>query len=113
MELSTIPTVTYIFRPPQVQMQPADPKRERLWEFYGFAQGISVLKQHDGSYLQTAFPTTDNIDAALITYLGGHEYVVDAAEAAALTAAGYGGELEISGASGYGIGAYGVGPYGL
>ena len=51
--------------------------------------GITVLKSPSGGYTAVENPSTQDIDAAAITYLGGHTYTVSDAEAADLTAAGY------------------------
>jgi len=56
-------------------------------------QGVSLLKE-SGIYRQVPTPLAEEIDAADITYLGGHVYEIDAAEAAALTTAGYGEWIE-------------------
>ena len=40
--------------------------------------------------VQRRHPSTDEIAAADVTYLGGHEYAIDAAAAAVLVTAGYG-----------------------
>lgn len=55
--------------------------------------GYTVLKAKDGSYSQVTYPTSDDLAAAAAAYLGGHVYPVSDAEAAALTAAGYGAYL--------------------
>lgn len=51
--------------------------------------GYTVLKT-GGSYVQVSDTTPEAIAAADAAYLGGRSYAVDAAEIAALTAAGYG-----------------------
>ncbi|MDE2469286.1 MAG: hypothetical protein KGL35_11220 [Bradyrhizobium sp.] len=101
----------HVFRPPTIKLRPADPQGERLWLYYGIDQGISIIKNQDGTYTEQMFPTTDQINAAAFVYMGGHEYVVDDAEYAALVAAGYlGGFPNAQGV--YGVGAYGSGRYG-
>jgi len=50
----------------------------------------NVFKLNDGTYTETQ--PTDPTRIA-ITYYGGHEYEVSAAEVAALTAAGYGASI--------------------
>lgn len=61
-----------------------------LWRHYSARPvGQSVLKT-GGVYVTKQTPTTTECAAADIVYLGGHVYTVDATEAAALTAAGYG-----------------------
>jgi hypothetical protein len=58
--------------------------------FKSRARGRTVLKSVAGVYTTVDTPTQDEIDAAAICYLGGHIYPISAAEATALTAAGYG-----------------------
>lgn len=90
-----IPTVippiepTYCFSPPSIRQGPADPQGERLWLYYKNDVGITVLKNYDGTYTQTQFPSQDDVAAAAAAYLGGHIYVVKQSEAFALNAAGY------------------------
>jgi len=50
--------------------------------------GLSVLKK-SGVYVTKEFPSQDECDAADLVYLGGHRYLVDADEAAALSTAGF------------------------
>jgi hypothetical protein len=52
-------------------------------------RGVTVLKS-GSSYTQVSYPEAADLTAADIVYLGGCVHTVDAAEAAALTAAGYG-----------------------
>ena len=54
------------------------------------AQGHNVWKKTDGTYTETQ-PLPSEI---ALTYLGGHSHPVTDAEAAALTAAGYGDHIE-------------------
>jgi len=63
----------------------------RLFKFLApTARGRNVFKLNDNSY-------TDNQPAdmttVIITYHGGHDHIVSASEASALTAAGYGANL--------------------
>lgn len=82
----------------------------RLFRRVGVPQAISVLK-FDAAYQQVREPTSEQIEQADRAYLGGHVYLIDDAEAAALTTAGYGGYVtEVSDA--YGWGSYGSGIYG-
>lgn len=86
--------------------EPQDPLASRLWRHFGVRgpRGRSLLKNDDGTYTLVDTPTSDECDAAKeekwpdggvrpVFYLGGHRYEVTAAEAADLTAAGYGGFL--------------------
>lgn len=78
-----------------------DPGERRFWSYFGGQpRGKSVVKT-GGSYVLTVTPSQDVIDAAdrrvdpttgevvPAVFLGGHEYVVSDAEAAALELAGY------------------------
>lgn len=56
--------------------------------FKARARGRTVLRI-DGAYATYDDPAESLIDSATEVYLGGHVYTVDAATAAALTAAGY------------------------
>lgn len=58
--------------------------------FKSRARGRTVLKSTLGVYTTVDTPSQDQIDAAAVCYLGGHVYPVSAAEASALTTAGYG-----------------------
>ena len=60
----------------------------RLFMRMRLTRAISVLKI-EGEYYEMRFPSQDEIAESDIVYHGGHEYYVDAAEAADLTAAGY------------------------
>lgn len=53
-------------------------------------RGRTVLKATNGTYSTVDVPTVDQMAAAAAVYQGGHVYTVSTAEAAALTAAGYG-----------------------
>lgn len=52
------------------------------------ACGKTVIKE-DGVYRTKSYPTQAELEAADAYYLGGHIYEVSAAEATALTAAGF------------------------
>lgn len=56
--------------------------------------GITILKT-SGNYVAIQDPTAEQVGASDIAYLGGRDYRVDATEAAALTAAGYGSFLSL------------------
>ena len=56
------------------------------------ACGRSVLKE-SGVYTTVDNPPADRVNAADVAYIGGHRYEVTAAEATALTNAGYGAYL--------------------
>lgn len=76
----------YLFIPPTVNEGPMG--GNWLFARYTRVQGVSVLKIN-GSYVEMRFPSQDDFNLASVVYQGGHEYPVDATEAAALTAAGY------------------------
>lgn len=67
---------------------------ERLWKFYDAQpRGVNIMKYTDGTYETTdSYPfVIDGVGKVVaIAYTGGHAYTVTTAEAAALTAAGYG-----------------------
>lgn len=75
------------FTPPTVDEAPAG--EGPLFYRYKLTRGISVLKV-GAAYREVRYPSQEEIEAADITYMGGHAHTVDATEAAALTAAGYG-----------------------
>lgn len=80
-----------IFTPPTVRDRPLG--YDRLFRhFRNELRGVNVWKLIDGTYTQR-----EPFDLALvaITYHGGHEYPVSAAEAASLTTAGYGANLVV------------------
>lgn len=77
-----------IFTPPTVDEGPAG--GGPLFFRYKIARADAVLKK-DGVYTQTRVPSQDEINEADIYYAGGRGgYEVSEAEAADLTAAGYG-----------------------
>jgi len=59
-----------------------------LFERYRLVRGITVLK-NSGVYTQVRYPSSEEVEAADIAYIGGYSYEVDASEKAALEAAGY------------------------
>lgn len=76
----------YRFTPPVVAEAPVGPGR--LFSYYKMNRGVTVLVT-DGVVSEVRFPSQEEIDAADYAYIGGHEYVISADEAAVLTAAGY------------------------
>lgn len=87
--------------------------RHPLFGRLEFLQGVSLLKK-DGLYRQVETPTDEECADADRVYLGGRVYLIDAEEAAALEAAGYGAWIDdrTPVLVGYGEGAYGEGFYG-
>jgi hypothetical protein len=66
-----------------------DESTNRLFShFGGQARGRTVLRE-GGVYSTVDSPSADRVAAASEVYMGGHAYEVTAAQAAALTAAGY------------------------
>ena len=78
--------MAYRFTTPTISEGPAG--EGRLFSRYRLVRGISVLKI-DGQYYQVRYPSTEEIAGAQAAYIGGYSYTVDAAEKAALEAAGY------------------------
>lgn len=86
--------MAFQFQPPATIELPrttARPHRDdRFWSRIRRGKvGSTVLKRPDGTYLTVSYPTQVDIAEASAVYMGGHIYDVSAAEAAALTAAGY------------------------
>ena len=79
-----------VFTPPFIHIRD---KSSMAFHFPGTDIGITVLKEGT-SYRQVSNPTHEEVTAATIAYLGGRSYTVDTAEAAALTAAGYGANIK-------------------
>lgn len=78
--------MAYRFTTPTISEGPAG--EGRLFSRYRLVRGITVLKI-DGQYYQVRFPSSEEVAAAQIAYVGGYSYPVDAAEKASLEAAGY------------------------
>lgn len=76
-----------LFSPPtrRRRMDDRDPLFGRMF----INEGITVLKNPDGSYITVESPAPAQVDAAAVVYTGGHVYEVPLVEADALTAAGY------------------------
>lgn len=103
----------YLFTPPS---QPqGSVVGGRLFGRMRLSVGQTLLKK-DGFYTLVYDPSGEDVDAADIAYLGGHEYLVSDVEAADLRTAGYSANLKAIATEGgpttYGSGAYGVGNYG-
>lgn len=75
-----------VFIPPTIEEGPIG--GHRLFYYYKMLRSISVLKI-DGVYVEIREPSQDEIALATEVYLGGHEYPVSDAVAAALEADGY------------------------
>jgi hypothetical protein len=59
-----------------------------LFARYTRKQGVTVYRL-DGEFYEDRFPAQDDLIDADLIYLGGHEYVVNATEKAALESVGY------------------------
>lgn len=78
--------MAYRFTTPTISEGPAG--EGRLFSRYRLTRGITVLKI-DGEYYEVRNPSSEDVQAAQIAYVGGYSYPVDATEKAALEAAGY------------------------
>ena len=76
----------YKFTTPTISEGPAG--EGPLFERFRLVRGITVLKI-DGIYYEVRYPSSEEVAAADIAYMGGYSYEVDATEKAALEAAGY------------------------
>lgn len=82
----------YEFRPPTVRRSFSPRHRDFLWSKVFYDEGVTVVKTISGGYRQELLHNTEAPDIAVV-YPGGSVSRVDDAEAAALTAAGYGAYL--------------------
>jgi hypothetical protein len=80
---------TWTFRTPTVQEGLLAWGNDPLLMRLHLDQGITILN-NSGTYSAVRFPTQDELAAATVYYMGGHEYVVDDATKAALEAANVG-----------------------
>lgn len=80
----------YIFVTPSIEETPV--ALDRLNARFRLSRGITVLKLSGGSYIQVRYPAQTELEDEdiMAVYMGGHRHAVSAAEAAALTLAGYG-----------------------
>lgn len=78
-----------------------------LWRFYGFSQGLALVKS---AGIWTLQPTVV-IDEAEAFFQGGMAHVIDSATVDELTAAGFGAYIKPADNE-YGGGPYGAGAYG-
>lgn len=91
----SITPAVWVFYPPTVDdvpntsLQEGKPPSNALLKHYARkTRGRNVVKE-SGAYTTVDTVTQARLDAADLYYLGGHRYVVTAAERAALVAAGY------------------------
>ena len=78
--------MAYRFTTPTISEGPAG--EGRLFSRYRLVRGVSVLKIN-GVYYQLRNPSSEEVEAAQVAYIGGYSYEVDFAEKTALEAAGY------------------------
>lgn len=78
--------MSYLFVPPIVEEGPMG--GNWLFARYKRKQGVTVYRIGTTWY-EDRFPSLDDLDAADVYYLGGHEYPVTADEKADLESAGY------------------------
>lgn len=79
--------MAYIFTTPTI-LEEMEGDYHPLFSRIKIPKGISVLK--NGSvYTEVRFPSSEEVDAADVAYIGGYSYEVDATEKSALEAAGY------------------------
>ena len=78
--------MAYKFTTPTILEGPAG--EGRLFSRYRLLRGITVLKV-DNVYYQVRYPSSEEVDAAEVAYIGGYSYEVDEAEKIDLEAAGY------------------------
>lgn len=78
--------MAYKFTTPTVSEGPAG--EGRLFSRFRLVRGVTVLKINN-VYYQVRYPSSEEVEAADIAYIGGYSYTVDSTEKAALEAAGY------------------------
>lgn len=78
--------MAYRFTTPTISEGPAG--EGPLFERFRLVRGITVLRI-DGEYFQVRFPSSEEVQAAEVAYIGGYSYEVDEAEKTRLEAAGY------------------------
>jgi len=78
--------MAYRFTTPTISEGPAG--TGRLFSRYRLTRGISVLKI-DGVYYELRYPSSEEVAAAEVAYIGGYSYEVSAGEKAQLEEAGY------------------------
>jgi hypothetical protein len=78
--------MAYRFTTPTISEGPAG--EGRLFSRYRLTKGISILKI-DGEYYQVQYPSSEEVEAAEIAYIGGYSYEVEEGEKIQLEEAGY------------------------
>ena len=79
--------MAYLLIPPVVMEGPAG--GGPLFSRYKLPRGVSLLVGQDNSVISVRYPSEYQLADARVAYIGGHEYVIDDAEAQILTDAGY------------------------
>lgn len=79
--------MTYIFTTPTI-LEELEGEYHPLFSRIKIPKGITVLKT-GAVYTEVRYPSSEEVDAADVAYIGGYSYEVDATEKAALEAAGY------------------------
>lgn len=79
--------MTYTFTTPTV-LEEMEGEYHPLFSRIKIPKGVTVLKT-SGVYTEIRYPSSEEVDAADIAYIGGYSYEVTAAEKTALEAAGY------------------------
>ena len=78
--------MAYRFTTPTISEGPLG--EGRLFSRFRLVRGITVLK-NDGVYTEVRYPSSEEVAAADVAYMGGYSYEVSASEKADLEAAGY------------------------
>ena len=78
--------MAYRFTTPTISEGPAG--EGRLFSRYRLVKGVSVLKI-DGEYYELQYPSSEEVEAAEIAYIGGYSYEVGEGEKIQLEEAGY------------------------
>jgi hypothetical protein len=78
--------MAYYFTTPTVSEGPLG--EGRLFSRFRLVRGITVLKS-GGVYTEVRYPSSEEVAAADIAYMGGYRYEVSATEKTSLEAAGY------------------------
>lgn len=79
--------MAYVFTTPTI-LEEMEGDYHPLFSRIKIPKGISVLK-NGAVYTEVRFPSSEEVDAADVAYIGGYSYEVDAAEKTSLEAAGY------------------------
>jgi len=77
----------YLLIPPSVAEGPAG--GGPLFFRYKLLRGISLLVSPEGAVSAVRYPSEDQLAAAAVAYIGGHEYLLSDEDAAVISAGGY------------------------